>query len=650
MRKKHFRFNRHYHHRKGAGSGTSIQGVLQLRGRFGFVLSEDPGKPDIYVAGPSLHQAMDGDRVEVSLIPGHRREGRIISVVKRARKTAVGILRKLKDEHYVVPEDDSLAPVKVLDFNGLAMKLGQAGVVRITQWPHGFTRAGGVLIEVLGWPEQDGVTFKMILHKAEFKERFPKEALREAAALSEHIPEHIRKNRKSLLHLPIFTIDGFDSKDFDDAVSLEKLSSGSMRLGVHIADVAEYVALGSSLDTEAALRATSIYPPGKVVPMLPKALSENMCSLLPERERLALSCFMDIDSNGAVQNYEIVESIIKSIRRFTYEEFNTLLAGPQVNDPLGQAVHSMGILAKKLTLCRMKRGALDFDFPESKVILDPKGKPTNIVKVTRLQSHRLIEEFMLSANETVARHLERCNLTALYRIHEKPKKDKLIKLSETLHAFGIPVPHSFTEGSYKALGKVLASVQGKPYQNLIDRQILRTLSQAVYATVNKGHFGLAATCYTHFTSPIRRYPDLCVHRILKAHIKGDGSSALRVWEKTFPHIALHSSSQERQAQSVEWEYTKLKKVQFMKDKQGGVFKGVISSIVSFGFFVELTEYQVEGLVHVETLEDDFYVFDETKLLLRGRKTNKTFHPGQEIKVLLVSANETKRQLDFQYIP
>lgn len=256
---------------------------------------------------------------------------------------------------------------------------------------------------------------------------------------------------------------------------------------------------------------------------------------------------------------------------------------------------------------------------------------------------------MLIANETVAGHLERCNLAALYRIHEKPNKEKLIKLTETLQAFGIPVPHAFIEGSYKALGTVLTSVQGKPYQNLIDRQILRTLSLAVYATVNKGHFGLAADCYTHFTSPIRRYPDLCVHRILKAHIKGDGSSAMSVWKKTFPQIALHSSSQERLAQSVEWEYVKLKKVQFMKDKQGGIFKGVISSVVSFGFFVELTEYQVEGLVHVETLEDDYYMFDETRLLLRGRKNKKIFHPGQEVKVLLVCANETKRQLDFQYI-
>lgn len=649
MRKKHFRFNKQYHHRKGAASDTSVQGVLQLRGRFGFVISEEPGKPDIYVAGPSLHQAMDGDRVQVSLIPGHRREGKIISVVTRARKTAVGILRKLKDEFYIVPEDDSLAPVRVIDFSGLTMQLGQAGVIRITYWPEGFKRAGGVLIEVLGWPEEDGVDLKMILHKAEFNERFPMEALREAAALSEDIPEHIRKKRKSFFHLPVFTIDGFDSMDFDDAVSIEKLSSGSMRLGVHIADVAEYVVLGSSLDTEAALRATSIYPPGKVVPMLPGALSENICSLLPERERLALSCVMDIDSHGEVKNYEIVESIIKSTKRFTYEEFNMLLAGPPLNDSLGQAVYTMGILAKKLQGRRFKRGALDFDFPESKVILDNKGKPVNIVKVKRLESHRLIEEFMLLANETVARHLERCNLAALYRIHEKPNKEKLIKLTETLQAFGIPVPHAFIEGSYKALGKVLTSVQGKPYQNLIDRQILRTLSLAVYATVNKGHFGLAADCYTHFTSPIRRYPDLCVHRSLKAHIKGDSSSAMSVWKKTFPQIALHSSNQERLAQSVEWEYVKLKKVQFMKDKQGGIFKGVISSVVSFGFFVELIEYQVEGLVHVETLEDDYYMFDEARLLLRGRKNKKIFHPGQEVKVLLVCANETKRQLDFQHI-
>ncbi|MFH1380452.1 MAG: ribonuclease R [bacterium] len=649
MRKKYFRFNKMHHQRKQAAAGKPVQGVLQLRGRFGFVLSEEPGKPDIYVAGPSLRQAMDGDLVQVSLIPGRRREGKIISVVKRSRTTAVGILRKLKDEFYIVPEDDSSAPVRVINSNGFTLKLGQAGVVRITQWPEGFNRAGGELIEVLGWPDQDGIDLKMILHKAEFNECFPNEVIREAESLSEHIPDHIRKSRKSFFHLPVFTIDGSDSKDFDDAVSLEKRSSGNVRLGVHIADVAEYVGLGSPLDKEAALRTTSIYPAGKVVPMLPAALSENICSLLPARERLTLSCIMDIDSHGEVKNYEITETIIKSTRRFTYEEFNELLAGHQVNDALGQAVYTMGILAKKLNNRRMKRGALDFDFPESKVIVDEKGKPTNIVKVERLESHRLIEEFMLLANETVALHLENRHLAALYRIHEKPQIEKLIKLTETLHAFGIQVPQGFTEGSSKALGRVLNAVEGKPYQNLIDRQLLRTFSQAVYSTVNKGHFGLAADCYTHFTSPIRRYPDLCVHRIFKAQINDDRSSGLTSWYKTVPQIAVHASSQERKAQSVEWEYTKLKKVQFMKDKQGEIFKGVISSVVSFGFFVELTEYQVEGLVHVETLEDDFYEFDEAKLLLCGRKTKNRFHSGQEVKVLLSFANETKRQLDFQYI-
>ena len=628
----------------------SVEGRLQLRGRFGFILSEDPAKQDVYVTGPSLLQAMDGDRVQARIIPGRRREGVIEKVVKRARSTAVGIYRVLNGKPMLVPEDSAVAPVRVLGHGHLSVKDGQAAVVHITQWPHAGQPAGGVLKEVLGWPQDPGVDIRVILGKRELQENFPPEVLREAAALPGQVNPSGWSNRGTFFHLPVFTIDGPDAKDFDDALSLERLPSGQWRLGVHIADASEYVTLGSALDKEAADRATSVYPVGGVVPMLPPKLSEDLCSLKPHVERLTLSCLMDLDDHGRVASYRISESAVKSARRYTYEAVQAVLDrhGPD-RDPAEKSLREMARLARTLRAGRMRRGSLDFSFPESKVVLDQRGEPIDIIRVENLESHRLVEEFMLLANETVASHLRLNKLPALYRIHESPNPEKLRKLVEVLKVFGIHAPAKLTEGTHEALAEVLRHVKGRPDQNVINRLILRTLKQAVYSTKNQGHYGLASSCYTHFTSPIRRYPDLCVHRILKSSLRGNPSPALRSWEHGLPQIALHSSLRERLAQEAEWESQDLKKVKFMKSRVGKAFSGIITSVTSFGFFVELADYQVEGLVRVESLEDDYYLYDEMRLTLRGRRTHRVFHPGQKVHVLLADANESKRQMEFQLI-
>lgn len=629
-----------------------MEGRLQLKGGFGFVLSENPEKPDVYVTGPSLLQAMDGDRVLARIIPGRRREGVLVKVVQRARSTAVGVLQKLKGRLVVLPEETTASPIYVLSHNNLSAQEGQLVVLRMTQWPHAQQQAGGILQEVLGWPKDAGADVRALLRKREISETFPPDVLSESASMPHSVKPSTWERRKTFFHTPVFTIDGEDAKDFDDALSLEKGPSGLWRVGVHIADVAEYVSLGSVLDKEAAARGTSVYPVGEVIPMLPKNLSENLCSLKPNVERLTLSCLMEMDRQGTIKNYEIVESVIRSARRFTYEEVQQILDQPILGkDTIGQTLQELNSLAKTLRANRFRRGALDLEFPESKVILDPFGKPVDIVRVEPLDSHKLIEEFMLLANETVATHLTRNHLPGLYRIHEKPDKTKLHKLVGVLKIFGIPIPASFAEGSHKVLGEVLRSLKGKPHQHVLGRLILRTLKQAIYSEKNVGHYGLASDCYTHFTSPIRRYPDLCVHRILKGWLHGRISSqqTLKTWTQTLPQVARHSSVRERLAQETEWDILDLKKAQYMKERLGETFSAIISSVTSFGFFVELTEVQVEGLVHVESLKDDAYTFDETRLTLYGRRTHKSFRPGQSVTVLLANVNETKRQLDFQLV-
>jgi ribonuclease R len=623
-------------------------GILQLKGKFGFVLSEDPKLGDVMVQGPSLKLAMDGDRVRsrVTSKPGEpRRAGEIAEVLVHSRQSVVGAFRRLDNLPVVVPEDDG-APVHLINLQSHVPHVGDIVAARIVTWATPKEAAQAILTEVLGPRDAPGVDLQTLVRKYELPDAFPPEAVREADAWGVEVPESAWQGRETFFDRRIFTIDGADAKDFDDAVSLEPLPNG-WRLGVHIADVAHYVEEGQALDQEAYRRSTSVYLSGTVIPMLPFPLSDNLCSLRPDRVRLTLSCLMDIDREGNVTGARILESAIRSARRFTYEDVETILTGglpENVPPEIASDVREMGALARLLRAKRFARGSLDFDFPEPEVVTGLDGKPVDIRRRERLEAHRLIEDFMLAANEAVARHMK--HHPFLYRIHETPDPGKLEKLQKSLELLGLRLrSHAGHTPTPEDLQRVIQASQGTPAQAMVHMMVLRSLKQAVYSSVNKGHFGLASACYTHFTSPIRRYPDLIVHRILKERLHGRYREAH--WKKDLDAIALNASRRERVAVSAEREYLDLQKVRLMESRVGETFTGVISSVTNFGFFVQLNEFFVEGLVHVTSLGSDYFIYDEARMTLRGRRTGRAFSMGQKVDVRLAAANTVKRQLDFQ---
>lgn len=654
--KKRF-FNKHakhsHHPQKSNRAETLIEGRLDLKGSVGFIISEQPGVPDVLVQGPSLQLAMHSDRVKVRLrssLEKGRRVGEIVDVIAHARKTFVGVFGRVNGDPALSPE--SAGPsLRLLDLNGMSPKEGELAVARITIWPTIHKGAGGVLEKVLGQREQPGVDLKALVYKFELSDEFPATVEAEANSFGSEVQPAALKGRQTLFDKTVITIDGADAKDFDDAVSLEPLPQGGWRLGVHIADVSHYVREGSPLDREAYERGTSVYLSGSVLPMLPFPLSDNLCSLRPEVVRLTLSCSMDIDLSGKVVGHKIFESAIKSARRFTYDEVETILNGqnvPSLAPKIIQDVREMGRVALLLRKKRFLRGSLDFDFPEPYVINDPHGRPVDIRRRERLESHRLIEDFMLLANETVATHMKK--LPFLYRIHEKPDPTKLKTLRATLEAAGVPIPNGFEAGHPSALQKVIHYSEGKPFKPMVQMMILRSLKQALYSASNKGHFGLASSCYTHFTSPIRRYPDLVVHRLLKEENQGKlRNERAQDWTNKIPNIAEHSSRRERTAVEAEREFLDVQRVRLMEKHVGEKFTGVISGVTNFGLFVVLNQPFVEGLVHVTNLKDDYYFFDEVRVTLRGKRTGRVFRMGQPVNILLASANSIKRQLDFELI-
>jgi len=637
------------HMTKARPSTPIIEGILQLKGKFGFVLSEDPKAGDVMVQGPGLRLAMNGDRVRVRVTsaPGvPRRAGEILEVLVHARKTIVGVFQREGNRAMVVPEDDS-AMIQITDMKSFVPHIGDLVTAHILTWPTPHQPGTGVLTEVLGPRSAPGVDLRSLIRKYELPDGFPPEVAAEADGFGTEVPEALWKTRETFFEQRTFTIDGADAKDFDDAVSLEHLPDG-WRLGVHIADVAQYVREGTPLDQEALRRGTSVYLSGTVVPMLPFPLSDNLCSLRPNVVRLTLSCIMDINRQGEITQARVVESAIRSARRFTYEEVDTLLQGGDpgnITPEIAADVREMDALARLLRKKRFERGSLDFDFPEPEVVTGLNGKPIDIRRRERLESHRLIEDFMLVANEAVARHMK--TLPFLYRIHETPDPAKLDKLHESLRLLGVSSPKHIDPAHPAVLQHVIKASEGTPVQPMVHLMVLRSLKQAVYSPVNKGHFGLASACYTHFTSPIRRYPDLIVHRILKEHLSGRYRQAH--WKQELPGITAHCSKRERVAVDAEREFLDVQKVRLMESRVGEEFSGVISSVTNFGIFVQLNEFFVEGLVHVTNLGKDFFVYDEARMMLRGRSSGQVFAMGHKVRVKLAAANVIKRQLDFQLI-
>ncbi len=644
---------------------------------FAFLIPDDAQEQDVFIGNEDLNGAMHNDRVMLRLHrhleDGRKREGEVIRILERANKQIVGTFESSRYFGFVVPDEKRLASDIFIPKNEAGgAKAGDKVVIEITSWAEARRNPEGRVLEVLGHKDQPGIDILSIVRKYKLPETFPPEVLAEAENVPETVAEAEKANRRDLRELLMVTIDGEDAKDLDDAVTLERLPNGNYYLGVHIADVGYYVREGSLLDEEALKRATSVYLVDRVIPMLPPRLSNGICSLNAGEDRLAMSCFMEIDGDGEVVQHEILPTVIRVKERMTYTAVRKILEeqdrelveryGDYV--PIFEMMRDLcGILRQK----RLRRGAIDFDFPESKVILNEEGKPIEIVQRVRSVAEMIIEEFMIAANETVSEDFFWREAPFLYRVHEKPDVDDLTELNEFLGIFGYYIKANRQgEVSPRAVQQVLEKTKGRPEEKTIAMVVLRSMKHARYAPEALGHFGLAAKYYSHFTSPIRRYPDLAIHRVIREMQAGEqtGEQAgvqTEVQARGFvakrrkklstlmEEYAEQSSLRERVAEDAERESVDLKKVEYMQDFVGQMFTGVISGVTSFGFFVELPN-TVEGLVHVSTLTDDYYQYMEKQLMLVGEHTNKVYRIGDTVKVVLTRVNVEERNIDFEIVP
>src|SRR3990167_4229684 len=630
---------------------------------FGFVMPEEGGK-DIFINPGNMKGAMHRDKV-VARVEGRskgngKREGRIIRIVERAHKTIVGRFEKGKGFGIVIPSDERVLQEIIIPSKEIKnAKQGEIVEAEITRWPAEHMTPLGKIVAVLGDYEDPDVEIEVIVKKYGLLHKFPHNVITEAKEIPQMVAEEDIAGRIDLRNKNTVTIDGETAKDFDDAVSLERTTQG-YKLWVSIADVAHYVKEESHLDMEAYKRGTSVYFPDRCIPMLPEALSNGICSLNPNVDRLTLTAEMDFDHHGNITHAKFYESIIKSAERLTYTKVKDILANNPPSPPFhkgGQGgvleryshilndLKTMEELCLKIRKRRADLGSIDFDLPEPQIIIDIEGRVEDIVKSERNIAHQIIEEFMLAANQSVARHVAKKGLPFLYRVHEEPDEESIFEFKEFIRNFGYHLKGE--KLSPKVLQEVLSAAAGKPEERLINHILLRSMKQAKYSEKNIGHFGLAFEYYSHFTSPIRRYPDLIVHRILKQIMKGRYSEKDKEhWERSLPEIAAHTSNRERNAMEAEREIVDLKKTQFMKDKIGEVYNGIISGVTSFGLFVELEGYFVEGLIHVTNMKDDYYIFMEKEHSLVVERTKKRFRVGDTAKVRIENVDIERRQIDM----
>ena len=636
-----------------------ITGKLQVHQKgFGFLLPETEGEKDVFIPSSSMNGAMNGDKVLVQItredLNDKKREGEVREVLERSNNKIIGVYEDSRNFGFVVPEDTRLNQdifISKKDRNGA--KDGDVVICEIVKWADKRRSPEGIVKEVLGRKGDKGLDILTIIKKYGLPEEFPEKVLSYAENIEEEIDSKEYARRKDLRNLRMVTIDGEDAKDLDDAVSIERLDNGKFRLGVHIADVSHYVREKNPLDKEALKRATSVYLIDRVIPMLPKKLSNGICSLNPKVDRLALSCFMVIDKNGKVIQHEIEESVIKTSERMTYTDVTKILENNDEElikryDYLVDDFKAMEELCNILREKRIKRGAIDFNFEESKIILNDLGKPIDIKPYDRAIANRIIEEFMLVCNETIAEHMFWTNLPFVYRIHEEPDEEKLEKFKEFVYNLGYIVRWG-QEAHPRALQDILEKVKGKKEETVVSTLLLRSMMQAKYSPECVGHFGLAAKYYCHFTSPIRRYPDLQIHRIIKEQLNGkiDEKRAGRL--TNIVEIASKQSSEmERLAQEAEREVDDLKKAEYMQERIGEEFTAIISSVTSFGLFAELPN-TIEGLIHITALDDDYYIYDEAHLCLIGERTKKVYRLGDEIKVKCTRVDIDNREVYFDLI-
>ncbi|WP_132995566.1 ribonuclease R [Sporanaerobacter acetigenes] len=636
-----------------------VVGVLEGNERgYGFVIPDDKEKADIYISAEDMNGALHGDKVIARILKkgenGKREEGEILRVLSRANETIVGTFEHNKNFGFVLPDDSKISMdvfVSKADMNGA--KTNQKVVVEITRWPEKRRNPEGKIVEVLGYIDEKGTDILSVIKQFKLPEQFPNKVLDQADRLEDSVSNEEMGKRVDLRDMTIFTIDGADAKDFDDAVSIEKLGNGNFKLGVHIADVSYYVNENSIIDKEALKRGTSVYLLDRVIPMLPEKLSNGICSLNPNVPRLTLSVFMEIDRNGKVVNHEIVESVIESKERLVYDDISDLLEKDDeklkeryshIYDDLKLMEELCHILNEK----RERRGSLDFDFPEARIILDDKGIPVEIREEERRIANRMIEEFMLVCNETVAEYMYWSQVPFIYRIHEDPDVEKINEFNKFIHNFGYNLKGS-QEVHPKELQSLMDKMKGKKEESLINTLMLRSLKKARYSSEVAGHFGLAAKYYCHFTSPIRRYPDLQIHRIIKSYIKGKlAPDKMDVLENRLAYVADISSTNERIAEEAERAVEDLKKAEYMKERVGNVYEGMVSSLTHFGMFVQL-DNTIEGLVHFSNMIDDYYFYDEEKYYIIGELSKKQYRIGDMVNIKVIGADVLKGTIDFMLV-
>ena len=633
-------------------------GILSKHQRgFGFVTCEDIER-DVFISPDCMGSAMDGDEVEVDLIPEYlwkqSPEGIITKVLSRKMTEVAGTFEKSHKFGFVVPESRKYKEdifIRKKDFSGA--RRGDKVVAQITKYPERGNKAEGRIIEIISRAGKPGGDIKAIARNYGMRETFPSRAAAEAKAVSKRgIRDKDLKGRRDLRADTIFTIDGADSKDFDDAVSIKKLENGNWLLGVHIADVAHYVAEGGALDKEALERGTSVYLLDQVIPMLPKALSNGICSLNPGEDRLALSVDMELTPEGELAGHEIYESVIHSKARLVYDDISDMLENhePSVLEKytdIKDDIFAMGQMAAKLREKRSERGSLDFDLDEAHITLNDKGIPVGVDITQRRTANKLIEEFMLLANETVAEHFYWLEVPFIYRVHEKPALEKMEQLKIFLRSMGMTLRGSTDSMHPRVLSSILKSVEGKPSEGVVNTVTLRSMQKAFYGTSCEGHFGLALKYYCHFTSPIRRYPDLMIHRIIKSVLKdGVTSKSMKHYRETADEIAEQASAAERMAVEVEREVEKLKKAEYMSYHIGEVYDGIISGTTNFGIYVQI-ENTIEGLVRIEDLWDDYYVYIPEQYALQGEHSKKMYKLGDSIKIVVDNVDIQRHEIDFQ---
>ena len=628
-------------------------------GGYAFFVPDIENRGDLFIHASDLHGALHNDRVLVRVVKEQnfvngKDEGEVTKILSHANSRIIGVFAADAGGGLVIPEEKRISRCVAIpkSLNGGAED-GDVVVAEVTSWAEKSRVMKGKIVDIIGRKDQPGTDMETVIRKYQLPEEFPEKVLQSARAVGA-IREIDLEGRRDLRKETLITIDGADARDLDDAVSLTMAENGHFLLGVHIADVGHYVPVGSPLDKEAYRRGTSVYFPDRVLPMLPKELSNGICSLNPKEDRLTLSCTMEIDAKGRVVDFDIFESVICTAARMTYDDVNAVLDGDETLTKkyaaLRELFFNLDALRKILTAKRIRRGALTFDFPEAKVILDEKGEPMEIRKRHQGRAESIIEECMIAANETVASAFYHRDIPFIYRVHDCPSDEKMLELAEIIAPFGYTLSHRMDDVRPYHFQKLLEKIADRPEKSLLELMILRTMSHAFYDTENRGHFGLASDCYTHFTSPIRRYPDLCIHRVIKdtLHMTDpDGSQQGRLMRR-LEDAALQSSVRERTAEEAEREAVDIKKARYMAAHIDEEFSGVISGVTSYGFYVEL-ENTVDGLVHVSSLDDDYYEYHPNTKTLMGRKRRICFRLGDPVVIRVTRVNIDEHLIDFEFI-